>query len=327
MRRVESPKKEQQMMRTLKVVTGMAAMLMLVAPAFGQGEKEGQGQAVVTILPKHAGDTAPNLSAQDIKLKVDGKDANVSNLVALRGAHDNLEMVVLIDGGARSSLGNQLDELSKFIISLPPNARVAVAYMEFGRAVFQSQLTTDHAAAARGLHLPAGIPGSNGSPYFCISDLAKRWPQGDGTARREVLMVTDGVDEYNRRYDPEDPYVQAAANDAVRAGLVVYAIYFRNQGRADNTRYENNAGQNLILQVTDATGGKSFWEGTGNPVSFDPFLEELGRRLRNQYELSFLAHSNGKPTIQTLKLKVSAPGTEIDSPHQVLVARPGLAQN
>jgi hypothetical protein len=304
-----------------------AMVLMVAAPAFGQGEKEGQGQAVITILPKHDGDAVPNFSAQDVKLKVDGKDSSVSNLVPLRGAHDNLELVVLIDGGARANLGNQLDEMSKFITSLPPNARVAVAYMEFGRAVLQSPLTTDHAQAARGLHLTSGVPGSNGSPYFCISDLAKHWPQGDGTARREVLMVTDGVDEYNRRYDPDDPYVQAAVSDSVHAGLVVYAIYFRNRGRADNTFYENNAGQNLILQITDATGGKSFWEGTGNPVSFDPYLEELSRRLKNQYELSFLTHSNGKPMVDNLKLKISAPGLEVDAPHQVLVARPGMAQD
>ena len=31
-----------------------------------------------------------------------------------------------------------------------------------------------------------------------------------------------------------------------------------------------------------ATGGKSFWQGMGNPVSFQPYFEELTRRLRNQ---------------------------------------------
>ena len=53
-------------------------------------------------------------------------------------------------------------------------------------------------------------------------------------------MVTDGVDNYERRYDPDDPYVQAAINDAVRARLVVYSIYWMNQGRADQTAYANN---------------------------------------------------------------------------------------
>ena len=36
-------------------------------------------------------------------------------------------------------------------------------------------------------------------------------------------MVTDGVDYYELRFDPEDPYVQAAIKDSAKAGLVVYA--------------------------------------------------------------------------------------------------------
>ncbi len=102
-------------------------------------------------------------------------------------------------------------------------------------------------------------------------------------------MVTDGVDYYNLRYDPDDPYVQAAIADAVRARIVIYSIYWRNQGRFDRTMYANDSGQNLMLEVTQATGGHSYWEGFGNPVSFQPFLEDLTRRLQNQYEISFAA--------------------------------------
>ena len=179
----------------------------------------------------------------------------------------------------------------------------------------------------RGLHLPAGSAGTNGSPYFCLSDLAKRWPSQDREARREVLMVTDGVDEYDRRLDLDDPYVQAAVADSVRARLIVYSIYWRNQGRADNTQVANNTGQNLLQIITQATGGKSFWEGTGNPVSFQPYLEELTRRFQNQYELSFVVPMKGKPEVQSVKLKFKAPGAEVDAPQQVFVARPGVAQD
>jgi hypothetical protein len=142
-----------------------------------------------------------------------------------------------------------------------------------------------------------------------------------------VLMVTNGVDNYNPRYDPDDPYVQAAMQDSIRAGLVVYSIYWANQGRFGATSYANNTGQNLLVQLTEATGGKSFWEGTGNPVSFQPYLEEFGRRLRNQYELSFVTQFNGKPAVEGMKLKLSVPGAEVNSPQQVLVAKPGVAQN
>jgi hypothetical protein len=315
-------------MKALRLAVGIVAgMLLMSAPMFGQGEKDGQGQAVVTILPKHAGDATANVSAQDVKLKINGKETSVTNLVPLRGAKDGVELVVLMDGSARSSLGSQLSEIAQFVQSMPPNAKVAVGYMQNGQTILSGPLTADHAQVLRGLHLPAGMAGSNGSPYFCLSDLAKRWPSTETGVRREVLMVTDGVDEYNRRYDPDDPYVQAAIKDSIRAGLVVYSIYWRSQGRADATAYANNSGQNLLLSVTDATGGKSFWEGMGNPVSFQPYLEELARRFQNQYELSFVTRFNGKPEVQGMKVKLSAPGSEVNAPQQVFVVRGGVAQN
>jgi hypothetical protein len=304
-----------------------AGTLLLAASAFPQAEKEGQGQAIVTILPKHDGGTVPDVSTQDLTIKINGKDAKITNFAALKSDKNPVELAILIDGSARTSLGRQLDDIAQFVKALPPNVRATIGYMQNGNAALTGPFSTDRQAILRGLHIPGGTPGSNGSPYFCLSDLAKRWPSQDTSVRREVLMITDGVDEYNRRYDPEDPYVEAAVNDAVRAHLVVYTIYWANQGRFDRTLYANNSGQNLLLTVTEATGGKSFWEGTGNPVSFQPYLEELTRRFKNQYELSFVAPMKGKPEIDNLKLKFKAPGEEVDVPQQVFVVNSGVAQN
>ena len=299
---------------------------MLAASAFPQGEKEGQGQITVTVLPKHEGDQAPNVSAQEMTIKVNGKDSKIGNLVR-KGDKDPVELAVLIDSSARTSLGRQLEDISQFVKSLPPNIRSTIGYMTNGRTVLSGPFSTDHAEVLKGLHLPLGSAGSNGSPYFCLSDLAKSWPSQDREARREVLMITDGVDEFNRRFDPDDPYVQAAVADSVRAHQVVYAIYWRNQGRADNTQYSNNAGQNLLVELTETTGGKSFWQGSGNPVSFQPYLEELTRRFQNQYELSLIVPIKGKPEIETVKLKFKAPGLEVNVPQQVFVTRLGAGEN
>jgi hypothetical protein len=228
-------------------------------------------------------------------------------------------VVVLIDSAARTDLGSQFDDIARFIRSLPPNAKAAIAYMQNGRALFAGPLTADPAKALQELRLPMGSAGASASPYFCLSDLAKNWPSKDRAARREVLMLTNGVDYYEMGYDPEDPYVHAAINDSVRAGMVVYSIYWQSRGRFSNTRYETNAGQNYLSLVAEATGGKSFWMGMGNPVSFQPYLDELTRRFRNQYELGFAVGLTGKPQIQSLKLKLSAPGAEVDAPQQVLV--------
>ncbi len=234
--------------------------------------------------------------------------------------------MLLIDGSAGSAVGNQFDSIERFVKSFPPNIKAAIAYMQNGSAVFAGPLSADHAEVLRGLHLPAGSPGSNASPYFCLSDLAKHWPSTDSAARREVVMVTDGIDPYNMELDLDNPYLQAAITDSVRARLVVYSIYWEGKGNAGGSIYENNTGQSLLAAVSEATGGKSFTSGMSDPVSFQPFLDELTRRFRNQYELGFTSSMVGKPQVETLKLKLSAPGTEIDSPGQVMVYPAASAQ-
>jgi hypothetical protein len=303
---------------TLKLAA-LAASALLAAPlafAADSAGMEGQGQAVVTVLQ---GQEIPGgIPQQALQLKVDGKQSNVTGWTLL-GPQSKVELVVLIDDGARGSLGTQLSDIAKFIQSLPPNAKVAVAYMMNGRAAFSAPLSTDRAAVERQLHLPiAGMPGINASPYFCLSDLAKNWPSRDPNARREVVMVTDGVDNYNRRYDPEDPYVQSAINDAVRARLIVYSIYWTNSGRFDRSMYGANTGQNLLAEVAEATGGNTYWQGYGNPVSFQPYLADINHRLDNQYELDFMTPLGSKPQIENLKLKLSAPA-KVDAPQQVYV--------
>jgi hypothetical protein len=302
----------------------LAGFLVAAAPAIAQSEGEGQGQAVVTVLPKNDKQpTAADVSAQSLNVSVNGKRASLTNWQPTRGNQAPVEFVLLIDGGAHMSLGREWNDIEHFVQNLPPNVKATIAYMENGRAVLTGPLTADHAKTLAGLHLPIGEPGYAASPYFCLSSLAKAWPSTDTSARREVLMITDGVDTYERTYDPDDPYVHAAIEDAARAGVVVYSIYWLSNGRADRSWYENNAGQNLLLQVDEATGGTSYWEGTGNPVTLTPYFDDLSRRWSNQYELSFTAPLKGKSTLATMKVKTSTPDVKVDAPQQVFVSPVG----
>ena len=138
-------------------------------------------------------------------------------------------------------------------------------------------------------------------------------------------MISDGVDYYDARFDPQDPYMEAAISDSVRNGLVVYSIYWQNQGRFDRSRYANASGQNLLLQVTQATGGNSYWEGIGNPVSFRPFLQGPRPAPRRTSTKSALRlPSKGKPQVENMKLKANGISGKIDAPQQVYVAPAGL---
>ncbi len=290
-------------------------MLPMAAPVFAQsGDATGQGRAVITILAKHS-EMTPAISQQDVSAKVNGKDAGVRGWTPLRGANGGLELVVLIDSGARN-LGRQFDEIKQFIHGLRPDTKAAVGYMENGRAVLASQLSADHAQVVGEIHLPAG-PSSN--PYFSLSDLAQHWPSQARGVRREVVLVCDGIDPDNPHFDPSDPYIAAAINDSVRAGLVVHTIYWQNRSMGDNS----NDGQSSMAEVTQATGGNGYWAGTGNPVSFQPFFEDLARRLDNQYELDFAAKLDRKPTIENFKFKVTGMALEVASPQLVYVDRAG----
>jgi hypothetical protein len=304
-----------------------AGTLMAVSPAFAQNNaQQGQGRAIVTVLPSAKNGSVGQISTQDLKVKVNGKVSTVTSINQLQESNSPVELILMLDSGARTDLGSQFNEIQSFVKEMPSNTKMAIGYMQQGRTDLATPLSSNPAEVLKGLHLSSGIPGNNASPYFCLSELAKNWPSHDRTARREVVMITDGVDNYERRFDPEDPYVQSAIKDSVRAGLVVYSIYWRNTGWINSSWYETNAGQNLLLMVAQATGGNSYFLGTGNPVSLHPYLQDLRRRLNNQYEVSFTAPSNGKPQVAALKVNANVPSAKVDAPQQVLVTGPVSAR-
>lgn len=311
-----------------KILWAVAALSLAAPAVYAQtGGFSGHGTAVVTVLPNKSGEEAPNVSAQDVKeIKVDNKPAQVSQFGHL-GSNNPIELVFLIDSSARGSLGTQLSEISKFVQEMPPGTKMAIAYMENGTAVFSQPLSSNPSQVLQALHITSGPIDQSASPYFCISDLAKHWPSHDMEARRIVVVISDGIDYYDLRYDPEDPYVRAAIDDSVRTHLIVYFMYWADIGRISRFGFEQSAGQNLMMEVTEATGGYSYWEGFGNPVTFAPYLKDLRLRLDNQFGLEFDAQLNGNSgaQIENLSLKLAAPNAKVDAPKKVLVLKGGTA--
>jgi len=306
-------------MANLKWISGalLAGCIMVALPLYAQSGV--QIQTVVTVTPK-SGTTAPTLTQSQLQASIGGKRSPINNWLPLRGEQSGLQLVVLIDNSARSALSLQFNDLKNFIRNLPEGAQIGVAYMQNGSAVIAQNITADHNLAADALRIPSGVPGDNGSPYFCLSSLVKNWPSDNTKDRREVLMITDGVDlYYGRGYDPNDPYVQSAISDSQKAGIIVHSIFYRDAGRFDGGQWTEAGAQNYLLQVSEGTGGRAYWQGFGNPVSFVPFLDDLQRRLANQYELGLLASPKNKAGLQPLKLKVTAPGVRVDAAQMVLV--------
>ncbi len=290
------------------IFSGSAALAQETATAHAVVTAVTPAKEVLTTVPR-----------ETVTVLENGRRQDLSGWVPLRGSRDHLQLALLLDDSSGSSLSLQLNDLKNFINALPPSTEIAIGYMRNGMANLVQRFTSDHAAAVNNLRLPSGTGGINGSPYFCLQDMIKHWPPGAPGLRREVIMVTDGVDRYSGlRYDPQNPYVRAATNDAQRAGVIVYSIYYRGAGRLDRSLVVSDGGQNYLIQVSRDTGGEAYYQGFGNPVSFVPFLSDIQRKLQNQYELSFT--STPKKGLQQIKVKTTQPNTKLLAPAQVLVS-------
>ena len=298
----------------------LAANLAIAADQ-KQPKQEVPASTIITIQPK--GKAQENVTQQDLRLKVNGRETPITGFSPLSNQKNPVELVLLIDNGARTSLGTQWGDITKFVESQPPETKIAIAYMIGGDAVFEAPLTANRAAVLRTLHLPEhGGAAISASPYFCLDDLTKNWPSSDPNARRVVVMISDGIDYYQVRYDPEDPYVLNAINDSVRAHILIYAIYWRSTDLLDSTTYGAYDGQNLLAELTEATGGESFWIGVGDAVTFAPYFKDINERLANQYKVNFMTAVGNKPELQGIRLQVRG-RVKLSAPKQVY-ALPGM---
>jgi hypothetical protein len=190
--------------------------------------------------------------------------------------------------------------------------------MRDGIAEVVQNLTNDHSAAAKALRLPLGTRGVNGSPYLALTDLVKRWPTT--AARRAVVMATDGVDRLYGTGDLQDPYLDEAIDNALRAGITVSAIYTPGVGHFGHSYWQTYWGQTYLSRLADETGGEAYYIGfSGPPVSFTPFLEDVEKRLAHEYLLTFLAKPPKKANWQRIRLMTEVPNADLVAPGKVWV--------
>ena len=261
----------------------------------------------------------PALRPDNIKVK-QGKDfLKVNQLIPAQGENAALQLFILIDDTCDPIIGNNLSELRDFINAQPASTLVGVAYMSNATIQITQNFTPDHALAAKAVRLPRGNLSAMDSPYLSLMSLVKGWPQQK--VRREVLMITDGIDRLRgdrssfsqspSRY-PGAPSVVAgpstmpnispdadsASRNSQRYGVIVHSIYATGAGRRGRNAWEAQLGQSGIAKIADETGGEYYALGTLNVVSFKPYLDRLQKFLDNQYYLVFQAVPRKKEGLQ-----------------------------
>jgi hypothetical protein len=297
-----------------------------------------EGAAPTQILVNVDAKATPPAGASDLSVTVNNHKEPLSSWSPVLPART--QVALLIDDGLRESVGRELNNLRVFVNGLPPGTEILIGYMQNGHVVQAAPFTTDHARAAAALRLPEGAPGVSASPYFCVSDFVKNWP-GGGAAEpnaaptiardspaaaagkaRFILMISNGVDPYNGSTSPmneDSPYVAAAVTDTQRAGVAVYSIYYSDAGiRGGNASL---SGQSYLAQLSQATGGVDYFEGSGNPVSMAPFLTQFQHAVAGTYIATFDAPAGKDPARDLVRLKLaSSSKTKLHAPDQV---RPG----
>jgi hypothetical protein len=302
----------------MKVVAALVVALSSCGLAAQSASAAGPTAKMVVTEEARQGATQAVIPAQDVNV-YQGRERNqVTRWVPASGENAGLELFILFDDDSASMLATQLKDFRNFIMEQPASAKIGIAYMQHGSARVVQELTSDHNLAAQALRLPVGAGGINGSPYFALNNLVKHWPASQN--RREVLMVSDGVDRYYEQADMFDPYLKAAIDDAQRAGVVVNVIYTPGVGTFQRSEWQSYWGQIYLDHTAKETGGGSYYIGfTAPAVAFAPFLDDLARRLNHQYLLSFVAGPEKRAGLEPVKVKATDSNTTLIAAAQVFV--------
>jgi hypothetical protein len=285
-------------------------VLLLGASAWAQ-----TASLVVTAEGHHRKD-APLIEKTDVQVHSGKEQVSIGSWEPERGP---LQLLVMIDDGLDSDLGLQLEDLRKFIRAQPANVEIGVDYMRNGTTIAAHALTVDHDAAAKSLRLPIGQAGAAASPYVALSERIKKWAPFVG--RREVLMISSGTDSLYYGGDLQNPYLLKAIADSQKSGILVHSIYYESAGHYGHSYYQVNLGQSYLSRLGDETGGEAYWQGLQSPVAFAPYLDDLTKRLGNQYRLTFAGKVDQKAEFQPVRVRTDKSDAELSSASRVWVGR------
>jgi len=279
---------------------------------------------------------APALRPDTVQVKQGKNVLKIDQLIPAQGDSAALQLFILIDDTCDVGLANNLNDIRDFINAQPASTTMGLAYMSNATIQIAQNFTADHALLVKALRLPRGNLSTMDSPYLSLISLVKSWPQQK--VRREVLMVTDGIDRLrgegsSTSMSPRggttsrslstmptiSPDADSASRLSQRYGVIVHSIYAVGAGRLGRNAWEAQLGQSGIAKIADETGGEYFALGTQNAVSFKPYLDRIQKFIDSQYYLVFQAVPGKKDGLQRVNITTQVPNADIAAPDNVWV--------
>jgi hypothetical protein len=333
-------------MKTYRILLGLSGALCLLALSVriahsqeSSASSTAQVHMVITDEAMNDSSEVPVLRPDAIKVKQGKNFLKVTQLIPAQGENAALQLFILIDDTCDTSIGNNLTDLRDFIKAQPATTVIGVAYMSNATIQITQNFTPDHDLAANAVRLPRGNLSTMDSPYLSLMSLVKAWPQAK--VRREVLMITDGIDRLRNDRSSVSPYpsrspagmpapsattmatispdADNASRNSQRYGVIVHSIYAVGAGRLGRNAWEAQLGQSGVAKIADETGGEYFALGTQNAVSFKPYLDRLQKVFNNQYYLVFQAVPKKKEGLQRVDITTEVANADIAAADNVWV--------
>lgn len=254
------------------------------------------------------------IEAGNLTVKENGSERQI--LSFRNTSNSPLAFAILIQEDVASEVNLELKGIGDFIRKLPRGSRVMVAYLRNGSIDVRQRFSEDLDKAAKSLRI---ISSSSAvapfNPYVGVIEALDRFdnlPIG----RRAILLVSDGLDA-SRGIDSASPTQSVDLDRAIlkaqRSGTAIYSIYAATQSTGSGNSILASYGQGSLNRLTEETGGRAFFQGTGTPVSFSPYLRELGTILSRQFALTFLS-TGSKKDLRRLEVTSDNPNVKIDYP-------------
>jgi hypothetical protein len=298
---------------------GMTSMASPFGSQENSNKKKPQGSARPVTIPvaiKVRSNPEPEIQLLDLNISEDGEPQSILSIRAVV-TNSPITLAVLIQDDLVSSASNEIKPIAEFIRKLPAGSRVMVGYIKAGSLQIRQKFTPDLERAARSLRVPLGLASAAPyNPFVEVIEAINRF-ESQPSGRRSILLISDGLD-ISRGADSSAPGqsidLQRAINQAQRRSIAVYSFYEPSVilDQSSNLLLVGNA-QGSLGRLSDETGGKAYFQGTGAPVSFDPFLKDLDATLEKQLAVTFLSTHPNKG-FHKLQIRSLTPGIQLSYP-------------
>lgn len=274
------------------------------------------GKPVMIPLTVRIKELQPEPELQNIDLTV-SEDGEPQTILSIRGLGTNspITLALLIQDDLVPSISNEMKTLATFVRELPRGSRIMIGYLRTGTIQVKQKFTTDLEKAAKAIRPPLGLPSAGPyNPYVEVVEALKRF-ESQPLGRRAIVLVSDGLD-ISRGVDSSSPTqsidLQRSIGEAQRRGVAIYGFYAPTLLTEGNLTLSGNA-QSSLLRLANETGGQAYFQGTGAPVSFDPYIRELNQELTRQAALTYLSTHLNKG-FHRVEVRSSTPGVRVSFP-------------